>query len=78
MSARRLPVLKAHEVIRALERAGFFVVRTSGSHHRLVHHANPSRQTTVSLHKGKDIPRGTLHAIIGQSGLTVDEFLALL
>ena len=35
-------------------------------------------QTTVSLHKGKDIPRGTLHAIIGQSGLTVDEFLALL
>jgi len=32
----------------------------------------------VPVHKGKDIPRGTLRAIIEQAGLTVDEFIDLL
>jgi predicted RNA binding protein YcfA (HicA-like mRNA interferase family) len=30
------------------------------------------------VHKGKDIPRGTLRAIIDQAGLTVEEFTDLL
>jgi predicted RNA binding protein YcfA (HicA-like mRNA interferase family) len=50
----RLPSLKAREVIRALERGGFVIVRSSGSHHRLVHKTDPTRQTTVPVHKGKD------------------------
>jgi predicted RNA binding protein YcfA (HicA-like mRNA interferase family) len=78
MNARRLPVLKARDVIRALEKAGFSVVRVSGSHHRLVHDTDPTRQTTVPVHRGKDLPRGTLRDIIDQAGLTVDEFLNLL
>lgn len=78
MNARRLPSLKAREVICALEKAGFVVTRSKGSHHRLVHHADPTRATTVSVHKGRDIPRGTLSDIIEQAGLTEDEFLALL
>ncbi len=32
----------------------------------------------VSDHRGRNIPRGTLHAIIEQAGLTVDEFIDLL
>ena len=74
----RLPSLKAIDVIRALTKAGFSVVRTSGSHARLVHGVDRRRQTTVSMHKVKDIPRGTLRDIIEQAGLTVDEFIALL
>ncbi len=74
----RLPSLKAVEVIRALERAGFVVVRAAGSHHRLVHRDTPSRATTVPLHKGRDLPRPMLYAILKQAGLTVDEFLELL
>jgi predicted RNA binding protein YcfA (HicA-like mRNA interferase family) len=53
MTAARLPALKAREVIRALQKAGFSVVRTSGSHHRLVHDTDPTRQTTVPVHQGK-------------------------
>ncbi len=34
---RRLPALTGREVIRALEKAGFVISRTSGSHYRLVH-----------------------------------------
>lgn len=74
----RLPSLKAREVMRALERAGFVCVRSKGSHRVFEHPANRSRRTVVSDHRGKDIPRGTLHDIVEQAGLTVEEFIALL
>lgn len=75
---RRLPSLKATQVMRALERGGFVVVRSAGSHHRLVHRDTPSRATTVPLHKGRDLPRPMLSAILKQSGLTLEQFLDLL
>jgi predicted RNA binding protein YcfA (HicA-like mRNA interferase family) len=74
----RLPSLKAREVIRALERAGFSVTRTSGSHSRLVHDTNPTRKVTVPVHAGKDLKRGTVQGILRQAGLTAEEFNALL
>ena len=74
----RLPSLKALVVIRALERAGFEVVRSAGSHHRLVHKKDLARATTVPVHKGRDLPRPILRAIIKQAGLTVEEFLNLI
>ncbi len=76
--SQRLPQLKALEVIAALERAGMVVVRTTGSHFRLVHAADPTRATTVPVHKGRDLARPVLRAIIKQAGLTVDEFIDLL
>ena len=78
MSPGRLPALKARDVIRALRAGGFSIVRTSGSHYRMVHDTDPTRMTVVPVHAGKDIPRGTLRDIIKQAGLTVDEFLDLL
>jgi len=74
---QRLPSVTAREAIRALERAGFVVSRTSGSHCRLVHRADPARKVTVPVHTG-DVPRGTLRSIIAQAGLTLGEFIALL
>ena len=74
----RLPSLTATDVIRALERGGFVIVRTAGSHHRLVHRSDPTRTTTVPLHKGRDLPKPFVRAIIKQAGLTVDEFHDLL
>jgi predicted RNA binding protein YcfA (HicA-like mRNA interferase family) len=74
----KLPSLRAGDVLRALERAGFVVVRVSGSHHRLIHPDDQRRQTTVPVHKGRDLPRPLLHAILKQTGLTVEEFVDLL
>jgi predicted RNA binding protein YcfA (HicA-like mRNA interferase family) len=54
------------------------VIRTAGSHHRMVHRDGPSRQTTVPVHGNRDLPRGTLRDIIEQAGLTVEEFVNLL
>jgi predicted RNA binding protein YcfA (HicA-like mRNA interferase family) len=74
----RLPALRAANVVRALERAGFSVSRTSGSHCRLVYSADPSRKVTIPLHGSTDLKTGTLRSIIKQAGLTVAEFIAFL
>ena len=76
MSPRRLPPLKPDAVIRALERAGFFVARTRGSHY-LLKNADGSRRVTVPFHR-KDLRAGTLHAIIRDSGLSMEQFMELL
>jgi predicted RNA binding protein YcfA (HicA-like mRNA interferase family) len=41
------------ELIEALERAGFAVIRTRGSHHRLKH--PDERLTTVPVHGSEEI-----------------------
>jgi predicted RNA binding protein YcfA (HicA-like mRNA interferase family) len=75
---QRLPSLKVREVLRALERAGLVVSRTSGSHCRLIHAIDPTRKVTVPLHSSTDVKRGTLRGIIAQAGLTVTEFMEFL
>ena len=71
----KLPVLSAAQCIRALERAGFVFYRQRGSHITMVRKTPPA-QTTIPNHK--ELDRGTLRSIIRQTGLTVDEFTALL
>lgn len=72
----RLPALRGDQVVAALKRAGFSVLRTKGSHHVLGH--DDGRRTVVPIHQGKDVKRGLLRKIIDDAGLSVDEFIALL
>jgi predicted RNA binding protein YcfA (HicA-like mRNA interferase family) len=72
----RPPALKPRQVVSVLERAGFVVVRIAGSHYQMFNERT-RRHTTVPLHN-RDLPRGTVSAIIQQAGLTRDEFLKLL
>lgn len=72
----KLPVLSGKEVARVLQRAGFEPARQKGSHLTLVRHAQPRLAVVVPMHR--EIDRGTLRAIIRQSGLGVDQFLAML
>jgi predicted RNA binding protein YcfA (HicA-like mRNA interferase family) len=72
----RLPVIKAREVVRALERAGFYVHHSVGSHAQLKHPAKPNLRVTVPQHSG-DVPPTVLRSILKQAGLSIDEFLQL-
>jgi predicted RNA binding protein YcfA (HicA-like mRNA interferase family) len=72
----RLPALKPSELIRALERAGFFLDHSSGSH-RFYRHATRRGLVTVPFHR-KDLKRGTLQSILDQAGLTREDLLKLL
>jgi predicted RNA binding protein YcfA (HicA-like mRNA interferase family) len=73
----RLPRVTARQVLSALQRAGFFIVRSKGSHHFLQHRDDPTRRTVISVHTG-DMPQGTVRDILKQAGITREEFLNFL
>ena len=73
----RLPPAKPRLVLRALQRAGFVVHHTSGSHYILKHPGKPGVRVTLPFHN-RDLKRRTLESILDQAGLTHDEFLRLL
>ena len=75
--SQRLPSVAPKEVIRALQRAGFLVHHTSGSHYILKHASRPGLRVTVAFHN-KDLKRKTLASIIEQAGLSAEEFVELL
>ncbi|RME07938.1 MAG: type II toxin-antitoxin system HicA family toxin [Anaerolineae bacterium] len=72
----KIPMLKAGEVWRALQKAGFQVVRQKGSHARLRH--PDGRVVTLPIHAGQDVGRGLLRKILRDAEPAPDEFLKLL
>lgn len=72
-----LPIVKPRELMRALQKLGFQVVRKSkGSHWQLAH--PDGRRTTVAVHKGRDIGPGLLRKILRDCELTAEEINAAL
>lgn len=61
-----LSPLRAREVVRRLERAGFRLARQRGSHARYLH--PDGRGVTVPMHPG-DVPPPVLRSILGQAGI---------
>lgn len=70
-----LPLISGRECVKALQKAGFYLKRQEGSH-MILRRDNPFAQLVVPNHK--ELDRGTLRAIIRQSGLSVDEFVKLM
>jgi predicted RNA binding protein YcfA (HicA-like mRNA interferase family) len=71
----KLPQISGRECARALEKAGFYQKRRTGSH-MIMRRDNPFAQVVVPDHP--ELDRGTLRAIIRQAALSVDEFVELL
>ena len=69
----KLPVVSGRKTIKALEKAGFRIVRIKGSHVKL---KKGTRVVIVPLHD--ELSKGTLLSIIRQAGLTKQQFLELL
>jgi predicted RNA binding protein YcfA (HicA-like mRNA interferase family) len=72
----KLPALSGRELQRALERAGFEVVRQRGSHIRMKH--DDGRVVTVPVHAGQDIGRGLLRKILRDAELSREQLQDLL
>lgn len=73
----KLPILKANEVIRALERAGFFIHHQTGSHVQMKHSNKPKLRVTIPQHS-KDLPKPIIQSIVRQADLSIEEFIRLL
>ncbi|MCU0565628.1 MAG: type II toxin-antitoxin system HicA family toxin [Oculatellaceae cyanobacterium Prado106] len=72
----KLPSLTGAELIAALQKIGFEVVRQKGSHIRLKH--EDSRVVTIPIHSGKTIGKGLLLKILRDAELTKDDLISLL
>lgn len=68
-----IPVLKPREVVAILNAHGFEEIRQRGSHKQFRH--ADGRFTTVPFHKGRDIAPSLLRKIVGNIGMSIDEFL---
>ncbi|MDO8575524.1 MAG: type II toxin-antitoxin system HicA family toxin [bacterium] len=72
----KLPVVKAKEAVRVILKLGFTQHgHMKGSHMVLKH--NDGRRTTIPMHC-KDIPTGTLLAILRDMKISKEEFIKIL
>ena len=71
-----LPRVSGREAVKALAKVGYEQDRQRGSHIILRRETYPHRRVVVPDHK--EVAKGTLRSIIRETGLTVDEFKALL
>jgi predicted RNA binding protein YcfA (HicA-like mRNA interferase family) len=72
----RLPAVKPRVVIQFLERSGFVLDHTSGSHFIFYHPL--SRQRAVVPRHNRDMAKGTLIALLREAGFTRDELVGFL
>ena len=70
-----LPVVSGEAAIRAFERAGWKRARQKGSHVSLV---KPGVNVNLSVPLHRELDRGILRKLIRLSGLSVEQFVALL
>jgi len=73
----KLQRVKPKELIKALKQAGFVEQTQRGSHLRMWRESD-QRLIIVPIHQGKDVPTGTLRAILRDADISPDEFYQLL
>ena len=71
----KLPCISGQQCVKALNKAGFYFKRQHGSH-IILRRDNPFSQVVVPDHK--ELDRGTLHAILRQADIGIDEFVTFL
>ena len=74
--AGRVPAVTGSQMVKALERVDFDVVRVSGSHHVMRH--PDGRTVAVPVHAGRDMAKGTLRNVLAIIGMTPEELRELL
>jgi len=73
----KVPSLPYDQVVRALQRDGWVVVRQKGSHVRLQKHT-PAGTFKLTIPAHRPIKRSTLSHILKQAKLTAEDFEELL
>ena len=61
-------VVKVRDVMKMIEKDGWFHVGTEGDHRQYKHQTKKGR-VTISGHPGEDMPKGTLNSVFKQAGL---------
>lgn len=72
----KLPRLTAREIISVLNKAGFELVRQSGSH--MIYKNAEGKRVTVPFHASKVLHPKLLKSILADAGLSVEDLHKLL
>ncbi len=72
----RLPRVTAAEIINALEKDGFYLARSSGSHR--IYKNSAGKRVTVPFHAGKILHPKILKNILNDAGWSVEELKELM
>ena len=70
-----LPSVTGTQAIAVFERAGFSVVRISGSHH-IMNRPEHRFLLSVPVHRNETLKTGTIRGLIRDAGMTVAQFVA--
>jgi len=74
--AGELPSVTARQLLRALERDGWYIARTTGRHQ--MRHPSKPGTIPVSNDLSKPVKEGTLRSILQAAGMTPERFRELL
>ena len=75
----KLPIVSSTDIERVLKKAGFnYAPKRGKGSHKAFYKEESGRKYLVIVPERKSIPRGTLMAILEQSGLSKQEFIELL
>lgn len=66
-----VPAVPGEKIVKALEKQGFTLLRIKGSHHIMRH--PDGRGAAVPVHRGRDVPKGTVRNILRDVGLTATD-----
>jgi predicted RNA binding protein YcfA (HicA-like mRNA interferase family) len=70
----RLPAIEGQQLVKVLQKLGFVIIRTKGSHVRM--RAEDGRVTTVPIHAKAILPKGLLRKIIREDlKMELSEFI---
>lgn len=69
----KLPRLTGKKLIKHLQKFGFYIARTKGSHHILKH--SDGRMTVVPVHSNEIIGPGLLMKILADCEIDQNEFI---
>ncbi|MEW6235858.1 MAG: type II toxin-antitoxin system HicA family toxin [Candidatus Omnitrophota bacterium] len=72
----KLPLIFGKTAIKTFEKIGYVFDRQKGSHIVLRHIDSPHRRLTIPNHTV--LSKGTLRAILRESGLSIEEFIEIL
>jgi predicted RNA binding protein YcfA (HicA-like mRNA interferase family) len=72
----KLPAVKPRQVIRFLERNGFILDHTSGSH--FIFYSPVSHRRAVVPQHSRDMAKGTLMSLLREAGFTREELIDFL
>ncbi|MFA4857978.1 MAG: type II toxin-antitoxin system HicA family toxin [Candidatus Margulisiibacteriota bacterium] len=70
----RYPILSAKEIINALKRIGFAIIKQKGSHVKLSRHVNGRKITTIVPYH-KTVMPGTLKGVLELAEVTLEKLL---